>query len=592
MSGIWGFTHKKHRDYSSRNERMRQALKHRGPDHYATFQAPGVVMGVNGLGIEQPEPRLHQGSPDERFAVVLDGQIYNIDDIRSRFPEHGQHLKRATTSQTIAQLYGKMGSDLIGELRGMFALAVLDRTERRLTLARDRMGEKPLYYSDGPEGFTFSSELKGLLASGAVDFRLDPESIYSYFLFQYIPEPRTAVAGVRKVPAGQVLEIDLDTSRTKLHRYWDFSDVRAVVSDPVDAVAAALEEAASLTTASDGPVGISLSSGIDSILLAALLARKRTPVHAFTVGYPGHPGNDERPAARRIASHLGLDFHEIEISADDVIETFPVVVLACDDPIADTAAPCYWAISREARRQGVPSIFQGYGTDEMMWGVKWARKAAELGSCTTSGDDGPVPFYATHDGYLEAHARMPLIMPAQTLQSIGDLSPLRELHRRPGESAEGRISTAVVETYMRENSLTQGDRLTMCHGVERRLMFTDSSVVDTVFGLRAHRSDLALAPKEYVRKAALNWVPSWMAERPKMPFETPVGQWSGRLFHTYGPLVDGGALVDLGILRADVARDLLDDVYEATRPTPVSYKALVLELWVREMLKLPGVRTA
>src|SRR5690606_23081699 len=206
----------------------------------------------------------------------------------------------------------------------MFAFALWDVDRQRLLLARDRMGEKPLYLWEGGGRVAFASELKALLAGLPHTPALDPVAVDQYFHYGYIPEPRTALQGVRKLPAGHTLAVWVKPWRVQERAYWDMADAPPLEGDPVADIRAELDAISALVIRSDVPVGVALSGGLDSSALAALAARRYPgTLHAFSIGYPGRPPNDERADAEALARHLGLPFHDVELAAEDMVAFLP-----------------------------------------------------------------------------------------------------------------------------------------------------------------------------------------------------------------------------------------------------------------------------
>lgn len=602
MCGIWGVALSGCGDLSLVERRLHASLAHRGPDGAGSARLHGgpsnqrrvaFALGMTRLAVMDSsgggQPFI---SGDGRYACIVNGEIYNHEALRRSLSRQGHQFQTMNDCETVLHLFEENGPACVKRLRGMFAIAILDRKARSVFLARDRIGEKPLYYALGDGYFVFASELKAVLSSGLVPFRLDPAAIHAYFHFQYVPEPATPIQGLNKLPAGHTLSVDLATLATRMNRYWSMVEAPAISADPVRVLGHALDEVQSLVFASDRPVGVSLSGGLDSALVAAMLARARPGAgHAISVGYAGIPHHDERGLARLIAHDLKLQFHEIELSVADVVQAFPAIVRAGDDPIADTAAPAYHAVAAAARRLGVPVLVQGHGGDELFWGYSWVRRAAQQAEVNAPEPGAPLMFYQLNPGFMEAQRQSHILFPQAMLEEIDPEAPSHLFTRLDGESPANAVTRLIMQTYLLENGIAQGDRQAMASGVELRLPLLDHELVSAVLGIRKHASDVNGAPKALLRKVAERWLPAHIANRPKRPFETPVRVWSDALYGRYGGMLPGGQLVEHGVLRPEVAPSLARDVYDASRVTPASYKAMVLEVWVREMLALPGIRS-
>jgi asparagine synthase (glutamine-hydrolysing) len=515
----------------------------------------------------------------------------------------------------------------------MFAFALWDGARRRLVLARDPVGEKPLYLYEREGRLLFASEMKALLRSGEVPFELDPESVDLYFHYQYVPEPRTAVRGVRKLDAAHLLVVDVEPWRVEESCYWRMENAPPLEGDAPALIREQLETVCELITRADVPVGVALSGGLDSSAVAALAARRRPgELHAFSVGYPGRPeGLDERGEAQALAHHLGLPFHEVEVETKEVVGFFPELNYWRDDPVADYSGHAYYAVMRKAREQGVPVMLQGQGGDELFWGYPHLRRAA-LESVEKETLHGgllaPLRYLAPaapaslSGAELSAWARdlggarsgwrrmrEHLASPAGRLvfydllpdfraaaEGVGALygEPFAEQLSAGGASSlftfelpwprvDITLTRLVSDTYLRANGVAQGDRLAMASSVEMRLPLLDRRLVETVIGLRKTQTDVRLAPKAWLKSAVEGLLPEWVLRRPKRGFAPPVGEWHQALFAAHGESLRDGYLVQSGVLNQEGADLLARGAFPEGLTSPLSFKALVLEHWCRRM---------
>jgi asparagine synthase (glutamine-hydrolysing) len=614
---------------------MSSALVHRGPDDSGTYSAPHVALASRRLSIiDLGGGRQPLYTEDRSLALVANGEIYNHAELRRRLEARGRRFKTGSDCEAILHAYAEYGTDCVGHLRGMFAFALWDEARRRLVLARDPLGEKPLYLYERDGRLVFASELKALLRSGEVPFELDPEAVDLYFHYQYVPEPRTAVRGVRKLDAAHLLVIEVEPWRVEESCYWRMEDAPALEGDAPVLIREQLEAVGELMTRADVPVGVALSGGLDSSAVAALAARHRPgSLHAFSVGYPGRPeGLDERDDARAFALHLGLPFHEVEVETEEVVEFFPELNYWRDDPVADYSGHAYYAVMRKARERGVPVMLQGQGGDELFWGYPQLRQAAhesfEKATLHGGGFIAPlrylspsVPASLSRAG-LSAWARdlggarsgwrrmqRHRATPAGRLVFY-DLSPdfraaaeevgplyaepfVEQLNAGaasslftltlPWPSVDVALTRMVSDTYLRANGVAQGDRLAMASSVELRLPLLDRRLVETVVGLRKTNSDVRLPPKEWLRRAVEPMLPDWVLRRPKRGFAPPVAEWHAALFAEHGKSLRGGHLVQSGVLTPESADLLARGPFPAGLTSPLSFKALVLEQWCRRM---------
>jgi asparagine synthase (glutamine-hydrolysing) len=590
-------------------ERMHRALQHRGPDEDGSFTDAHITMASRRLAIVDTaggnQPLF---SEDGSVVLVANGEIYNHRELRTMLLARGHQFKTESDCEVIVHLYEEFGENCVERLRGMFALALWDAHRRRLVLARDRMGEKPLYLHATPGALLFASELKAVLGSGRVPFALQADAVDQYFHQQYISDPMTPVPGVTKLPPAHLLVFDVDRGIPAQRKYWTM-DADAVDDDPARVLRRELDDFAPLVSHADVPVGVALSGGIDSALVAALITRARGgDVQAFTVGYTGRPPNDERTAAQSIADGLGIPWHEVELDSSDVVAAFPEVIRAADDPIADMSAFGYFAVAGLAREHHVPVLFQGQGSDELLWGYPWVREALDRSMRQARRHDtgglavpaaphqrqpssaarswAPLSFYDRNVDFRHAEREV-----GQLYQPgfAGRLDPARThlttTRPLPWPRLDLEITRLICGSYLLENGLAQGDRLAMAHSVELRVPLVDHRIVEAVMGLRKAKPDHGELPKSRLRAAARGLLPDEVLNRAKRPFETPIADWHAALFARYGDALVDGFLVGHGILRGGAAELLARGPRPADSGSPLSYKALVLESWCRAMAR-------
>lgn len=576
---------------------MADRLFHRGPDDDGWLKTDHAVMAMRRLavidvaGAAQP---LANG--DGSLALVFNGEIYNYRELRDALSERGYRFRTEGDGEVILALYEQHGLDFVHHLRGMFVIALWDASLRRLVLARDRMGEKPLYLHEAPGRLIFASEMKALLRSGAVDFTLDPAAVHLYFHYQYVPEPMTAVSGVRKLDAGHMLVVDVAPWAVRELRYWSLDEAPPLEDEPVTLIRDRLDEAGRLALRADVPVGVALSGGLDSSLVAALAARHgQGSISAITVGYKGHPPNDERGEAEAFARTLGLPFYEVELDLDEMVDFFPALNFWRDDPIADIAGFGYFTVMRKARELGIKVMLQGQGGDELFWGYDELRSARASAHRLQWWHHGPLkllggsrhtarrmPFYDKAPDYRHAARHVGSAYSRTFAEAVKDVDPGRIFtFPLPWPDIDVALTERICATYLRENGIAQGERLAMASSVELRLPFMDHKLVETVIGLRKRQTDGGLPAKAWLKAAAGQLVPPEILRRAKQGFAPPVREWHAALFARYGSMLKDGYLVSNGVLDAKGAKALAAGPFPAGAIAPLSFKALVLELWCR-----------
>lgn len=615
--------------------RLNAILAHRGPDGSGEFHDIRIALAMRRLSIIDLtsgwQPLYNE---DRSLVLIANGEIYNFVELRVQLKARGHCFSTGSDCETILHLYEENGTDCVHQLRGMFAFALWDSRRQCLVLARDRMGEKPLYLYEQDGQLIFASELKALLRSKLVPFELDPVSVNLYLHYQYVPEPKTPIKGLRKLPAAHILTVDVDTWQIKETCYWRMEDAPPISGDPAELIRAELETISELVIRSDVPVGVALSGGLDSSAIAAL-AHQKYPgtMHAFSVGYSGVPATDERAEAKALADYYRMPYHEADLDITDMVAFFPELVYCRDDPIADISGYGYYALSKLAREHNVPVLLQGQGGDELFWGYPWVRQAVR--ESLQKSDPGPKDRMALIDylapefpvdwsrkglwnwgrslaglrtGWLR-YVRQKLSSPERMI--FYDLTPdfqaacngMNDIYTRtfveslnggtafdlftlvrPWPKVDILMTRLICQTYLLENGITQGDRLSMASSIELRLPLVDHRLVETVIGLRKFQTDYHLEPKAWFKAALKGILPDWVMTRPKRGFTPPVRAWHRALFAQYGSMLGEGYLVQAGILRHKSARALASGPFPLGAVAPLSFKALVLEMWCRQMV--------
>lgn len=639
MCGICGIVSKKGINQANIDSihQMNKHLIHRGPDGEGLFTDDYAAFAMRRLSIID----LHGGwqplhNEDGSLILIANGEIYNYIELRRELEENGHYFSTKSDCETILHLYEEYGRNCVHHLRGMFAFALWDRKNQHLMLARDRMGEKPLYLYETTDKIIFSSELKSILQSHEIPFMLDADAINLYFHYQYVPEPFTPIKNIRKLPAGHYINIDLFPFKYSQTCYWRMEDAQPLTGNPAALIRTILDEMSELIIRSDVPVGIALSGGLDSSAIAALAVKKYPEMmHAFSIGYPDYPPCDERNDAEKFSDFLGMPFHDIELNTEGLVSIFPDLVYFRDDPIADISGYGYYAVMKLARDNGVPVMLQGQGGDELFFGYSWVKNAVtqslrkdylnERGNiswldyfhltfpCLNCPSE-IIQWIQAYGGLKTAwtHYQRDKTMPEDQLvymdlipdfnvadlcqEELFEVSFKRMMTRnlpyslftfpRPWKNVEILMTKLISQTYLLENGITQGDRLSMASSVELRLPLVDYRLVETVIGLRKTYSDYNLEQKAWFKSAIKNIVPEWVMNRPKKGFSPPVNEWHDGLFQEYGSLLDSGFLVESKVLKTATAKKMAKGPFPRGIITPLSFKALVLELWCRKMSQI------
>jgi len=608
------------------------ALTHRGPDCYGEYVAASVCFAMRRLSIiDVAGGRQPLVNENGSVAVVANGEIYNHAELRKELEQLGHRFSSSSDCETIVHAYEEYGEKCVDKLRGMFAFALQDTRRGIVLLARDRLGEKPLYVAEVNGGLFFSSELRALLASGEVRTTFDPSSLFAFFHYGYIPEPHTAIMGVRKLPAGHCLSISCADGRIRSWQYWSFAGLKPRLAAPGE-VAAAVDEISRFITGADVPVGVSLSGGLDSGAIAVLAAaHSKERLHAFTVGYDEKTPSDETAEARRVAEHAGIVFHAVRLQTRDVVASYPETLWLKDDPNSDIAGPGYLAVMRAAREAGVPVLLVGQGGDELFWGYPWLVEAARRTRARATGIPAVLRTWAsyafdrrwTSQSWLRrllsrsrrfaadaeslakdlvSHPSRPLFFDtlpefnaaraagetffsAAFLKSVDVDRPFEPLDRPEIRHAapEAALLQLICDTYLRENGLAQADRLAMSASVEVRVPLVDYRLAELAYSHQLAAGPRIAGNKQLLREAFAGICPSWLLDRPKRGFTPPVASWNAGIHFSYAPLLKDGLLVGLGVVSGDAAAGIA--ARRSARRIPQLHRdAVALELWCRQIL--------
>jgi asparagine synthase (glutamine-hydrolysing) len=555
MCGICGSTHD---PTGALSRRMNDAMKHRGPDDEGLYvdEAAGVSLGARRLSVIDPEGG-HQPLSNERGTVwaVLNGEIYNHPSLRRRLRDGGHRLATMTDTEVLVHLYEDYGSALVHALEGMFAFAIWDADAGRLLLARDRFGEKPLFYSERPDGLAFASELSALSRGVSHSGELDPAAVDSYFVLGYVPAPRSILAGTRQLAPGTMMEWRRGSSRPAITRYWRPPRPSAV-AEPFDT---AVEEFSRLLTRSvrarlvaDVPVGVFLSGGVDSTLVTALASRHSSrQLKTFSVGYDVG-GTSETDVARATAARLGTDHAEVVLGEHDVAPMLGDVVGRLDQPLADQALLAMHAVAVLAREQvtvaiggeGSDELFGGYpryrwlaraartdllperlgeGVGRMLRGIRRDPRFSRLATVFDPQSDAARHLAWTTGGRVALRRRLY----GPRLGEFTDADHAASLERRMAPVAGMDVAAQLMwldqTMWLPDDVLAKADRAGMMASLEVRTPFLHVELAEFAASIPS-RTHLKGRGKSLPRALLARVLPD-AAKRPKRPFAVPAREW-------------------------------------------------------------------
>ncbi len=554
--------------------RLLDPLKHRGPDGFGIDDFPGCTLAQRRLSIiDLGGGRQPLGNEDGSIQVAFNGEIYNYRELRERLLARGHRFRTDSDTEVIVHLYEERGPDLVHDLRGMFAFALWDAPRRRLTLARDRFGKKPLVYWRGPQGLHFGSELKALAAAPGFPRDLDAAALDDYLMYQYVPHPRTIFAAANKLPPGHVATYE--AGRFECREYWRPPLQTETPIAPAAAIAKTRElltEAVRLRMVAEVPLGAFLSGGVDSTIIVGLMQKlSPTPVKTFSIGFPVK-AFDETAFARRAAEHLGTEHHEFRVEPD-AVGIVGNLAWHYDEPFADSSAVPTWYVSEITRRQvtvalsgdGGDELFCGYPRYQAMrLGERFDRLPAPLRALAAAGFWQRLPAPARQKSKRRRALKLLRVLRDPALRryrawvSIFDDAARHDLYA-PGfrDSLGGRDAGAWLEslfaelpdrdlvtrtTYADQRSYLVGDILckvdiaSMAHGLEVRCPFLDQEVAAFAGSLPIGLKLRGRVGKWLLKEAFPELLPPDLRHRPKMGFGVPIDSW---LRNELAPMCEG-----------------------------------------------------
>ena len=600
---------------------MLQALAHRGPDGAGacSFSAGQgawrVALGHRRLAIIDPQGSRQPMRDDPAgLALTFNGEIYNFRPLRAVLEAEGHRFERDSDTEVLLRAYQQWGTECVHRLRGAFAFALWDAQKERLFLARDRFGEKPLYLHEANGALYFASETKSLLRLPRVSREVDLSAVWDYLAYRYVPGPRTLLQAIRKLPPASMAL--WQRGHLQELRYWTPPDKlpcpKGTGFADEDTPAAFLEklgEAVELQMVSDVPFGAYLSGGLDSSIVVALMTRHCSKVKTFSVGFSGDR-HSELAHAAYVAEQFGTEHQELEVSPQDFIDHLPQLVAARDAPVSEPSDIAIYLLSREAGRT-VKMVLTGEGADEVLGGYRkhvaeclvstyWSvpralRRLAKplvaqlpfrfrelkIAAASLACEDWRER-YVRWFGAMDFSQRRQLSRLHVDERDTRDDLPPFDAH--PQASALRKVLYFDQTSWLPDNLLERGDRMTMAASVEARMPFVDHRLVEFVSTLPDRWRVDELRRKRVLREVARSFLPKAIPERRKVGFRVPVTEWfsSGMRDYLYDHLGAAGSLTR-SYYHAPVLDRVLDEhTRGVTTHDKLLWTLLTLEVWRRQ----------
>jgi asparagine synthase (glutamine-hydrolysing) len=575
MCGIVGiFNHSRSERVSESQLRMmRDTMTHRGPDDSGIYINPDQSLGLGHrrLSIIDLSELGRQPMTEKsgRIHITYNGEIYNFRELRDDLEKEGVIFRSRSDTEVLLYLYTKLGEGMLDLLRGMFAFAIWDEDRRRLFLARDRIGVKPLYYFNQSGTFAFASEIKALLASGEVRRDVNAEAFYHYLSFLTTPAPQTLFDGIYKLPAGHWLSID-SSGNVHTKQWWTPLSREAVNDDEatvIERVRGLLEDSVRYRMVSDVPFGVFLSGGIDSSSNVALMARMMDrPVESFSIAFRGEAKYNELQYAKLVADKFQTNHHETEIGMTELIDFLPQLIHHQDEPIADPVCIPVYFVAKLAKESGVTVCQVGEGSDELFCGYpQWsyllslerlrqvyavvprplrelavrfatqleAPSSGKLEYLRRASSDEPV-FWGGAEAFFETHKRQ--LLNSDYLGRVAGTTSASVIGQYFREFVEGTdnpeplnwMTFVDLKLRLPELLLMRVDKMTMATAVEARVPFLDHKLVEYVMSLPQSVKTPNSETKHILKRAVSGIIPDEIINRPKQGFAVPITEWLQR----------------------------------------------------------------
>lgn len=559
MCGIVGIFHSKDRVVDEALlRRMCDTVTHRGPDGEGTFvdQRHRVGLGHRRLSIIDlttgAQPMTNE---EEDVWVVFNGEIYGYPELKDELLAKGYRFRTTSDTEVIIHMYKEYGEKCFSRLNGIFALAIFDKRDGRLLLARDHFGVKPIYYILRDGTLTFGSEIKALLQDSTMPREIDLQALNSFLTFRYNPSPQTLFKNIKKLPGGHYLRID-PSGTVEVESYWDYRPRQQPISEP-DAIVRyqeLLERAVRRQMMSDVPLGLLLSGGVDSAVIGYLMqSYSREPVKTFTIGFPGKGDYNELDDARESARLIRSQHFEITLGRQEYLDFFYKSFHYSEEPIAEMTIPALYYVSRLASEH-VKVALAGQGADEPLAGYKryfgekqlsrffpllHALPLQEIAKLLPRNERFKRAAYASRfpDELERILAIYTIFTPAQKARLLRpelrasiedvDLTLVKRLYDEAATLDDSLAKILYIDTRMTlsDNLLVFGDKMSMANSLEMRVPFLDLELVQFIESLPSSMKLKGLTHKYIHKRAVKKWLPDAIIHRKKRGFVTPVDEW-------------------------------------------------------------------
>ncbi|MGY2907661.1 N-acetylglutaminylglutamine amidotransferase [Bradyrhizobium sp. URHC0002] len=565
--------------------RATESMQSRGPDAAGFFAQGSIAFGHRRLSILDPAPSSQQPMVDNELGlgVVFNGCIYNFRELQTELRERGYRFFSQGDTEVILKAYHAWGPGCVRKFKGMFAFAIWERDSGRVVIARDRLGIKPLYFTEGASFFRFASTLPALLAGGGIDRSIDPIALHHFFSFHAaVPPPRTILNGVKKLAPATWLTIEPDGTR-KTERYWGFSvgerptDRRMTEAEWSEAVADEMKAAVERRRVSDVPVGVLLSGGLDSSLIVALLAELgHADIRTFSIGFEsvGAHSGDEFYYSDLIAKHFSTNHEQIMIDGSRALDMLPAAIKAMSEPMVSHDSVAFYLLSEEVSKR-VKVVQSGQGADEVFGGYSWYP-----------------PFLSANDpaeqyrkAYFDwSHADLGKLLSGDFISQDHSREFVESFFAQT--TAATPVDKALqidTEIMLVDDPVKRVDNMTMASGLEARVPFLDHEVVELAARIPA-KLKVGGGGKYILKQAARKFLPAEVIDRPKGYFPVPSLRYLRGPFLSYvRDILNSSQARSRGLYRSEFVEHLLQSPEAEMSPKGHSrlWQVALLEAWMQ-----------
>ena len=604
--------------------RMMSLIVHRGPDDDGIYIDRQAVLGHRRLSIiDLSTGKQPISNEDGTVWVVYNGEIYNFPELRKQLLARGHVLKTHTDTEVIVHLYEDYGEQCVTQFRGMFAFALWDARKKKLMLARDRVGIKPLYYVRTSDSLLFASEIKAFRADPSVQLDLNPQAIDTFLTFLYVPGSETLFRSVQKLAPGHYLV--MEDGDVKVSRYWDLEftapESNGHFRDSVEELKEMLRQAVKDHMISDVPVGVLLSGGVDSTaLLSFAVYETQKKVSSFTIGFEGQNFADERPYAKLAAEKFGSEHHEMTITAKDFLEFLPKYVWHMEEPVCEPPAVALYYVTKLASAH-VKVLLSGEGGDEAFAGyqnyrnILWLERLRVVGQPWTGLAAGVLNGLGHVRGLGRLQKYSPMLkMPledyyygrtagpssffnrnkanmystafAQSVETTNSPQRIRELFSHVADQpALNQMLYVDTKTWLPDDLLVKADKISMANSLEVRLPLLDHKVLEFAASLPVNYKVRGFTTKYILKEAFSGCIPQQILDRKKTGFPVPVESWISHELKDFvrDVLLDRKTL-ERGYFQKNFVEALIADGPQREKHASDIFSLVTLELWHRQFL--------